>query len=131
MIDREISVAHLVYFMKTLLGKVFKREVTVQLRPSYFPFVEPGAEVDVSCTICGGTGKKDGKRCGTCKETGWLEVLGAGMVHPRVLSNVGIDPARCSGFAFGMGVERMAMLRFGIDDLRLFFENDLRFLEQF
>jgi hypothetical protein len=90
-----------------------------------------GAEVDISCTICGGTGKKDGKRCGTCKETGWLEVLGAGMVHPRVLSNVGIDPARYSGFAFGMGVERMAMLRFGIDDLRLFFENDLRFLEQF
>ena len=102
-----------------------------RFRPSYFPFVEPGAEVDVSCSICGGTGKKDGKRCGTCKETGWLEVLGAGMVHPIVLENGGIDPKRNTGFAFGMGVERLAMLRYGIDDLRLYFENDLRFLEQF
>jgi phenylalanyl-tRNA synthetase alpha chain len=102
-----------------------------RFRPSYFPFVEPGAEVDVSCSICGGSGKRDGKRCGTCKETGWLEVLGAGMVHPKVLENGGIDPKRHTGFAFGMGVERMAMLRYGIDDLRLYFENDLRFLEQF
>jgi phenylalanyl-tRNA synthetase alpha chain len=102
-----------------------------RFRPSYFPFTEPSAEVDVSCSICGGTGKRDGKRCGTCKETGWLEVLGAGMVHPRVLENGGIDPKVNTGFAFGMGVERLAMLRYGIDDLRLYFENDLRFLAQF
>ena len=115
------------------------------LPPSYFPFVEPGAEVDVSCSICGGTGRlpaalggpslsrppQQDRRCGTCKETGWLEVLGAGMVHPKVLENGGIDPARYTGFAFGMGVERLAMLRHGIDDLRLYFENDLRFLDQF
>jgi phenylalanyl-tRNA synthetase alpha chain len=102
-----------------------------RFRPSYFPFVEPGAEVDVSCSICGGTGRKDGRRCGTCKETGWLEVLGSGTVHPKVLENGGIDPKRYTGFAFGMGVERLGMLRYGIDDLRLYFENDLRFLEQF
>jgi phenylalanyl-tRNA synthetase alpha chain len=107
-----------------------------RFRPSYFPFVEPGAEVDVSCSICGGKGRlPDGsggtRRCGTCKETGWLEVLGSGMVHPKVLENGGIDPKKNTGFAFGMGVERLAMLRYGIDDLRLYFENDLRFLEQF
>jgi phenylalanyl-tRNA synthetase alpha chain len=102
-----------------------------RFRPSYFPFVEPGAEVDVSCTICGGRGQRDGRRCGACKGTGWLEVLGAGMVHPKVLDYGGFDPAQVTGFAFGMGVERLAMLRHGIDDLRLFFENDLRFLEQF
>jgi len=102
-----------------------------RVRPSYFPFVEPGAEVDVSCTICGGSGSRSGARCGTCKGTGWLEVLGSGMVHPKVLENVGFDPAAVTGFAFGMGVERMAMLKYGIADLRLFYENDLRFLEQF
>ncbi|MGB8932782.1 MAG: phenylalanine--tRNA ligase subunit alpha [Anaeromyxobacteraceae bacterium] len=102
-----------------------------RFRPSYFPFTEPSAEVDVSCSICGGSGKREGKRCGTCKETGWLEVLGAGMVHPKVLENGGIDPKLNTGFAFGMGVERLAMLRYGIDDLRLYFENDLRFLAQF
>jgi phenylalanyl-tRNA synthetase alpha chain len=107
-----------------------------RFRPSYFPFTEPSAEVDVSCSICGGTGRlPDGnggaRRCGTCKETGWLEVLGSGMVHPKVLENGGIDPRKNTGFAFGMGVERLAMRRYGIDDLRLYFENDLRFLEQF
>ncbi|WP_255840896.1 phenylalanine--tRNA ligase subunit alpha [Anaeromyxobacter sp. SG66] len=121
----------------------FGEGTRTRFRPSYFPFVEPGAEVDVSCSICGGTGRipvraqgqagepPQTRRCGTCKETGWLEVLGAGMVHPKVLENGGFDPKRYSGFAFGMGVERMAMLRYGIDDLRLYFENDLRFLEQF
>ncbi len=121
----------------------FGEGTRTRFRPSYFPFVEPGAEVDVSCSICGGTGRlpvraqgqadepAQTRRCGTCKETGWLEVLGAGMVHPKVLENGGFDPKRYSGFAFGMGVERMAMLRYGIDDLRLYFENDLRFLEQF
>jgi phenylalanyl-tRNA synthetase alpha chain len=102
-----------------------------RVRPSYFPFVEPGAEVDVSCTLCGGSGAKGGARCGTCKGTGWLEVLGSGLVHPKVLENVGFDPSAVTGFAFGMGVERMAMLKYGIGDLRLFYENDLRFLEQF
>jgi phenylalanyl-tRNA synthetase alpha chain len=130
-VDEGITFADLKGTLAAFARAFFGPGTRTRVRPSYFPFVEPGAEVDVSCTICGGTGKKDGKRCGTCKETGWLEVLGAGMVHPRVLANVGIDPARFSGFAFGMGVERMAMLRFGIDDLRLFFENDLRFLEQF
>ena len=102
-----------------------------RVRPSYFPFVEPGAEVDVSCSICGGSGTRAESRCGTCKGTGWLEVLGSGMVHPKVLENVGFDPKAVTGFAFGMGVERMAMLKYGIGDLRLFYENDLRFLEQF
>lgn len=102
-----------------------------RFRPSYFPFVEPGAEADVSCSLCGGTGKREAARCGTCKGTGWLEVLGSGMVHPKVIENVGFDPRQVTGFAFGMGVERMAMLKYGIGDLRLFYENDLRFLEQF
>jgi phenylalanyl-tRNA synthetase alpha chain len=130
-IDEGITFADLKGTLAAFARAFFGPGTRTRFRPSYFPFVEPGAEVDVSCTICGGTGRKDGKRCGTCKETGWLEVLGAGMVHPRLLSNVGYDPARHTGFAFGMGVERLAMLRFGIDDLRLFFENDLRFLEQF
>jgi phenylalanyl-tRNA synthetase alpha chain len=109
----------------------FGPDTATRFRPSYFPFVEPGAEADVSCSICGGSGNRAGVRCGTCKGTGWLEVLGSGMVHPKVLENVGFDPKAVTGFAFGMGVERMAMLKHGIGDLRLFYENDLRFLEQF
>jgi phenylalanyl-tRNA synthetase alpha chain len=109
----------------------FGPDTETRFRPSYFPFVEPGAEADYSCSICGGSGSCSGARCGTCKGTGWLEVLGSGMVHPKVLENVGFDPATVTGFAFGMGVERMAMLKYGIADLRLFYENDLRFLEQF
>jgi phenylalanyl-tRNA synthetase alpha chain len=110
----------------------FGPDTRTRFRPSYFSFVEPGAEIDVSCSLCGGGGQAaGGARCGTCKGTGWLEVLGAGMVHPRVLENVGFDPRQVTGFAFGMGVERLAMLKYGIGDLRLFFENDLRFLEQF
>jgi phenylalanyl-tRNA synthetase alpha chain len=130
-VDEGITFADLKGTLAAFARAYFGSVTRTRFRPSYFPFVEPGAEVDVSCSICGGTGRKEGKRCGTCKETGWLEVLGAGMVHPRVLQNGGIDPGRCTGFAFGMGVERMAMLRYGIDDLRLYFENDLRFLEQF
>jgi len=109
----------------------FGPSTRTRFRPSYFPFVEPGAEADVSCSLCGGSGRRDALRCGTCKGTGWLEVLGSGMVHPKVLENVGFDPRQVTGFAFGMGVERMAMLKYGIGDLRLFYENDLRFLEQF
>jgi len=130
-VDEHVTFADLKGTLAAFARAYFGPGTRTRFRPSYFPFVEPGAEVDVSCSICGGSGRKDGKRCGTCKETGWLEVLGSGMVHPRVLENGGIDPGRHSGFAFGMGVERMAMLKYGIDDLRLFFENDLRFLRQF
>ncbi|NLG69793.1 MAG: phenylalanine--tRNA ligase subunit alpha, partial [Firmicutes bacterium] len=97
----------------------------VRFRPSYFPFTEPSAEVDMSCVNCDGSG------CRVCSYTGWLEILGCGMVHPQVLRNVGYDPQRYTGFAWGMGVERITMLRYGIDDIRLLFENDLRFLRQF
>jgi phenylalanyl-tRNA synthetase alpha chain len=130
-VDARITFADLKGTLAAFARAYFGPGTKTRFRPSYFPFVEPGAEVDVSCSICGGIGTKDGKRCGTCKATGWLEVLGAGMVHPKVLENGGIDPTRHSGFAFGMGVERLAMLKYGIDDLRLFFDNDLRFLEQF
>jgi phenylalanyl-tRNA synthetase alpha chain len=130
-VDERITFADLKGTLAAFARAYFGPGTRTRFRPSYFPFVEPGAEVDVSCSICGGVGEKDGRRCGTCKGTGWLEVLGAGMVHPKVLENGGIDPKRYTGFAFGMGVERLAMLRYGIDDLRLYFENDARFLEQF
>jgi phenylalanyl-tRNA synthetase alpha chain len=130
-VDEGITFADLKGTLAAFARAFFGPGTRTRFRPSYFPFVEPGAEVDVSCSICGGSGRKDGRRCGTCKETGWLEVLGAGMVHPQVLENGGMDARRVTGFAFGMGVERLAMLRYGIDDLRLYFENDLRFLEQF
>jgi phenylalanyl-tRNA synthetase alpha chain len=189
-VDAGITFADLKGTLAAFARAFFGPSTRTRFRPSYFPFVEPGAEVDVSCSICGGTGvllstdspgeraqgqanepapQRAGeeagsarrraepqatpstapggrevrsrsapdrvapreRRCGTCKGTGWLEVLGAGMVHPKVLENGGIDPKRFTGFAFGMGVERLAMLRYGIDDLRLYFENDLRFLEQF
>jgi phenylalanyl-tRNA synthetase alpha chain len=100
-------------------------DVQVRLRPSFFPYTEPSAEIDISCHSCRGSG------CGICKQTGWLEILGSGMVHPAVFEAVGYDPDRVTGFAFGMGMERVAMLKYGVDDIRLFYENDLRFLEQF
>ncbi|HET7755223.1 MAG TPA: phenylalanine--tRNA ligase subunit alpha [Anaeromyxobacteraceae bacterium] len=130
-VDTGITFADLKGTLAAFARGFFGPSTRTRFRPSYFPFVEPGAEVDVSCAICGGAGSREGRRCGTCKGSGWLEVLGAGMVHPTVLRNVGFDPSSCTGFAFGFGVERMAMLRHGIDDLRLFFENDLRFLAQF
>ncbi|HUK65464.1 MAG TPA: phenylalanine--tRNA ligase subunit alpha [Anaeromyxobacteraceae bacterium] len=130
-VDEGITFADLKGTLAAFARAFFGEGTRTRFRPSYFPFVEPGAEVDVSCSICGGSGRKDGRRCGACKETGWLEVLGSGMVHPAVLANGGMDPRRVTGFAFGMGIERLAMLRFGVDDLRLYFENDLRFLEQF
>ena len=111
----------LLYFAKELFGK----ETSIRMRPSYFPFTEPSAEVDVSCTLCKGEG------CSVCKYTGWLEIMGCGMVHPNVLNNCGIDSEKYSGYAFGMGIERIAMLKFGVKDIRLFFENDVRFLRQF
>jgi phenylalanyl-tRNA synthetase alpha chain len=124
-IDQNVSFADLkqtlYYFVKEMYGPT----VNVRFRPSYFPFTEPSAEMDVSCFICGGSG------CHVCKKTGWVEILGCGMVHPNVLSNCGIDPEAYNGFAFGLGVERPAMLKYGVNDLRLFSENDIRFLKQF
>jgi phenylalanyl-tRNA synthetase alpha chain len=111
--------------LQDFLQAFFEQSLPVRFRPSYFPFTEPSAEVDIQCVMCQGAG------CRVCKQTGWLEVLGCGMVHPAVFGHVGIDPERYTGYAFGMGVERLAMLRYGINDLRLFFENDLRFLRQF
>ncbi len=125
MIDRDVSVAHLIYFMKTLLSAVFKRDVNVRLRPGYFPFVEPGFELDIQCLICGGPG------CPVCKQSGWVELLPCGLVHPNVLRMSGIDPEEWNGFAFGLGLTRLAMMRYGIDDIRLLQGGDLRFLNQF
>lgn len=125
MVDKNVSFAHLKGMLYDFLRAFFDKDLKVRFRPSYFPFTEPSAEVDIQCVICGGGG------CRVCKHTGWLEVLGCGMIHPNVLRNVGIDNEEFTGFAFGMGVERLAMLRFGVNDLRLFFENDLRFLRQF
>jgi phenylalanyl-tRNA synthetase alpha chain len=125
MIDRDVSVAHLIYFMKTLLGAIFHRDVTVRLRPGYFPFVEPGFELDIQCLICGGPG------CPVCKQSGWVELLPCGLVNPKVLRMSGIDPEQWNGFAFGLGLTRLAMMRYGIDDIRQLQGGDLRFLEQF
>jgi phenylalanyl-tRNA synthetase alpha chain len=119
-----ITLADLKGTFEAMVHELFGN-VQVRLRPSFFPYTEPSAEVDISCQSCGGTG------CSTCKGTGWLEILGSGMVHPAVFEAVGYDPEKITGFAFGMGLERVAMLKYGIDDIRLFYENDLRFLEQF
>lgn len=125
MVDRDVSVAHLIFFMKTLLSSIFRREVTVRLRPGYFPFVEPGFELDIQCLICGGPG------CPVCKQSGWVELLPCGLVHPNVLRMSGIDPEEWNGFAFGLGLTRLAMMRYQIDDIRLLLGGDLRFLTQF
>ena len=125
MVDRDVSVAHLIYFMKTLLSAIFHRDVTVRLRPGFFPFVEPGFELDIQCLICGGSG------CAVCKQSGWVELLPCGLVHPAVLRAGGADPEQWNGFAFGLGLTRLAMMRYGIDDIRLFTGGDLRFLRQF
>lgn len=124
-IDKDVSFADLKGLLYQFLTAFFENESQVRFRPSYFPFTEPSAEVDIQCVKCGGEG------CRICKQTGWLEVLGCGMVHPNVLKNVGVDPDEYVGYAFGMGVERLAMLRYGVDDLRIFFENDIEFLKQF
>jgi phenylalanyl-tRNA synthetase alpha chain len=124
-IDRHVSFADLFATMEELWSKVFNETVEARFRPSYFPFVEPGLEVDLKCTSCHGSG------CRLCKHSGWLEVCGAGMVHPEVLKNGGINPHDYSGYAWGMGIERLAMLRYGISDIRMFTENDMRLLAQF
>ena len=125
MVDKNISISNLIFFMKQMLSEVFRKDIKVRLRPGFFPFVEPGFELDISCLICGGDG------CPSCKHSGWLELCPCGMIHPEVLKAGGIDPDEYTGFAFGLGVERIAMLKYGIDDLRLFFENDQRFINQF
>ncbi len=124
-IDRDISVANLIFAMKTLLREIFERDVEIRLRPGYFPFVEPGFELDLSCLIC------DGGGCKVCKQSGWVELLPCGMVHPNVLRSGKIDPEEYSGFAFGLGLTRLVMMRYGIDDIRQFLAGDLRFLRQF
>jgi phenylalanyl-tRNA synthetase alpha chain len=124
-IDEGISFADLKGLIAEFLRTFFEADLSVRFRPSYFPFTEPSAEVDVQCVSCRGAG------CRVCKETGWLEVMGCGMVHPSVLQCSGVDPERYTGFAFGMGIDRLAMLRYRIKDLRLLFDNDMRFLKQF
>lgn len=127
MVDTTTTMAELMYVLKDFMQHIFEMDVTLRFRPSYFPFTEPSCEVDVTCVICEGAGGG----CRVCKDTGWLEVLGCGMVHPKVLENVGIDSSIYSGWAFGVGIDRMAMLRYGANDLRNFFEHDMRFLKQF
>jgi len=124
-IDKNVSFANLRSVLEDFVHEFFEADLPVRFRPSYFPFTEPSAEVDMGCVMCAGKG------CRVCSHTGWLEILGCGMVHPNVLRHVGIDPNEYSGYAFGMGVERLTMLRYGVNDLRVFFDNDIRFLQQF
>jgi len=124
-VDASVSFANLKAMLSGFVEQFFERPRALRFRPSYFPFTEPSAEVDIQCVLCDGSG------CRVCKQTGWIEVLGCGMVHPNVLVACGVDPSRWQGYAFGMGIDRMAMLRYAVNDLRLFFENDLRFLRQF
>ncbi len=124
-VEEGIHMGDLKGMLEAFLKQVFHPDIRMRLRPGFFPFVEPGAEVDISCIFCSGRG------CPKCKQSGWIEILGAGMVHPKVLRMSGIDDSRFSGFAWGMGIDRVAILKFGVDDIRLFFDNDLRFLRQF
>jgi len=124
-VDEAVSFANLKAILHRFMEAFFEQDLSMRLRSSYFPFTEPSAEVDITCVLCQGRG------CRVCKQTGWLEIAGCGMVHPRVFSACGIDPERYTGYAFGAGIERLAMLRYGVNDLRLFFENDLRFLAPF
>ena len=125
MVGKDISFSHLKGILAVFVHRMFGEDSSIRFRPSFFPFTEPSAEVDIQCVICEGEG------CRVCSGSGWLEILGSGMVHPAVFKMVGYDPQKVSGFAFGMGIERIAMLKYGIDDIRLLFENDVRFLEQF
>ena len=125
MIDKNISISNLIYFMKSMLSEVFERDITVRLRPGFFPFVEPGFELDINCLICGGDG------CPSCKNSGWLELCPCGMIHPRVLEMAGVDPEEYTGFAFGLGLTRLAMMKYGIRDIRDFNSGSLKSLGQF
>ncbi len=132
MVGKDVTLANFKFVIGEFFKRLFKKNVAIRLRPSYFPFVEPGLEVDVECVKCGGTGKlPDGHGCNICKETGWLEVMGAGMVHPRVFEAAGYNPRDLRGFAFGLGLERIAMIKYNIPDIRLFYSGDLRFIKQF
>ncbi len=125
MVGEDISISNLIYFMKTMLSEVFQKDITVRLRPGFFPFVEPGFELDIQCHVCGGTG------CPTCKQGGWIELCPCGMIHPNVLTMAGIDSEKYTGFAFGLGLTRLAMMKFGIRDIRVFNSGNLKSLEQF
>ena len=125
MIDEDISISNLIYFMKTMLSEVFRDDITVRLRPGFFPFVEPGFELDIQCRICGGKG------CPSCKNSGWLELCPCGMIHPNVLEAGGIDPEKYTGFAFGLGLTRLAMMKYGVKDIRVFNSGNLKALSQF
>jgi phenylalanyl-tRNA synthetase alpha chain len=131
LVDKQVTFAELSGTLTIFLRQIFGAEVKVRLRPSFFPFTEPSVEADISCILCQGKGHTAQGGCRICKGTGWLEILGAGMIDPNVFTAVGFDPEECSGFAFGLGVERVVMLKYGIGDLRMFFENDLRLLTQF
>lgn len=124
-VDKNVSIANLIYIQKTFLKQIFKKEIKVRLRPGYFPFVEPGFELDVSCVFCDGSG------CSVCKGTGWIELIPCGMIHPKVFEFAGYPKRKWTGFAFGMGLNRLVMMKYGIDDIRLFMGGDLRFLNQF
>jgi len=132
LVDRHVTFADLKGVLALFVQRMFGDDTRLRFRPSFFPFTEPSAEIDISCVICGGAGRTaDGEACRVCKASGWLEILGAGLIHPAVFRAVGYDPEAVSGFAFGLGVERVAMLKYGINDIRLFNTNDLRFLRQF
>lgn len=130
-VDRDVSFADLKGTLLHFVRRFFGADLSIRLRPSFFPFTEPSAEVDAGCYLCGGTGRREGAGCRLCKGSGWIEIGGSGMVHPNVFRAVGYDPDAVRGFAFGMGLSRMAMLKYGVDDLRAFYENDIRFLTQF
>jgi phenylalanyl-tRNA synthetase alpha chain len=125
LVDRQVSFGDLKGILTTFIHQIFDDQTSLRFRPSFFPFTEPSAEVDIRCVMCRGKG------CRVCSQTGWLEIIGAGMVHPAVFESVGYDTSLFKGFAFGMGIERIAMLKYGIDDIRKYYENDLRFLRQF
>ncbi|MDO5124462.1 MAG: phenylalanine--tRNA ligase subunit alpha [Eubacteriales bacterium] len=125
MVDKDISISNLIFFMKTMLSEVFRKDIKVRLRPGFFPFVEPGFELDISCLICGGEG------CPSCKHSGWLELCPCGMIHPNVLSEGGIDPEKYTGFAFGLGLTRLAMMKYGVKDIRDLNSGSLKALSQF
>ncbi len=131
LVDTEVSMADLRGTLTAFVKQLFGSDVSVRFRPSFFPFTEPSAEADISCFLCKGSGINEGETCRVCKGTGWVEILGCGMVDPNVLRAVDYDPESCTGFAFGLGIERVAMLKYGIGDLRMLFENDVRFLSQF
>lgn len=125
MVGKDISLANLKWVLAEFFEKFFGKKIDIRFRPSFFPFVEPGVEIDMSCFKCAGTG------CNICKKTGWIEIMGAGMVHPKVLESAGVDSREFSAFAFGVGIDRLAMLKYGVDDVRLFYSGDLRLVNQF